>query len=421
MENTGGAENGPAVALLIADRDRTILDALIGEKSGSRGDTKTQMLIDNKYYTATVYVHSFEDVRSALVWDADNVNAEIGAIIFQFEGVVESLDELKKGIDLWQADVQVMVCDRLERGAEWSEVLLNFCVMEEFELIELHPDEVSYSDTTEYKLFQETLLQLQEYAELHGIARIRQVLESAKWAGKVMKENPYNLVNLACRVMKKSVDEEAVSEEDCRLIEQMFGGPRQSLSDVYKDVPDVDEDVLAYLKQEINNSETAPNKQSSTYTKKKKKKTKTTKSEDEFGEFMSAESSMTKKESNGSDQVPSGLEGSIETSEVEENAVCSHSNEVQPPNAQSKDGEAPNHELSELAKSMIDGLFGKDANVAKHSEVSDVATKFDQVRCALSKMSFGADRQNLAADTMIEMIKTLGAEDLFASSSEEEA
>ncbi|KHN71707.1 hypothetical protein Tcan_02093 [Toxocara canis] len=95
---------------------------------------------------------------------------------------------------------------------------------------------------------------------------------------------------------------------------------------------------------------------------------------------MSAESSMTKKESNGSDQVPSGLEGSIETSEVEENAVCSHSNEVQPPNAQSKDGEAPNHELSELAKSMIDGLFGKDANVAKHSEVSDVATKFDQVR-----------------------------------------
>lgn len=42
------------------------------------------------------------------------------------------------------------------------------------------------------------------------------------------------------------------------------------------------------------------------------------------------------------------------------------------------------------------------------------------MRSALSKMSFGADRQNLAADAMIEMIKTLGAEDLFASSSEEE-
>lgn len=43
------------------------------------------------------------------------------------------------------------------------------------------------------------------------------------------------------------------------LIEEMFGGPRQSLSDVYEDVPDVGEDVLAYLKQEIDNSATTSN------------------------------------------------------------------------------------------------------------------------------------------------------------------
>lgn len=38
----------------------------------------------------------------------------------------------------------------------------------------------------------------------------------------------------------------------------------------------------------------------------------------------------------------------------------------------------------------------------------------------LSKMSFGPDRQNLAADAMIEMIRTLGAEDLFSGSSDDE-
>uniref|UniRef100_A0A914S9I1 Uncharacterized protein n=1 Tax=Parascaris equorum TaxID=6256 RepID=A0A914S9I1_PAREQ len=138
----------------------------------------------------------------------------------------------------------------------------------------------------------------------------------------------------------------------------MFGGPRQSLSDVYEDVPDVGEDVLAYLKRELDNS-----------------------------------SATTSNHSSASSKAS---------------------------NVQHNDSEKANHELSELAKSMIDGLFGMDANNAKNGEISDIAAKFDQVRSALSKMSFGADRQNLAADAMIEMIKTLGAEDLFASSSEEE-
>uniref|UniRef100_A0A915BSD2 Uncharacterized protein n=1 Tax=Parascaris univalens TaxID=6257 RepID=A0A915BSD2_PARUN len=407
MENNGEAESGPAVALLIADCDHTILDALVDEKLDSRDSTTREMLLDNKYYTATVEVHSFEDVKSASVWDADNINAEIGAVIFKFGGDLGALDELKKGIDLWQADVQVMVCERLDRDSEWSDVLLNFCIMEEFELIELNPDE-------------KTLLQLHEYAELHGIARIRQVLESAKWAGKVLKENPYNLVDLTRRVTMKSLDEEVVSEEDCRLIEEMFGGPRQSLSDVYEDVPDVGEDVLAYLKRELDNSSATTSNHSSASSKRKKKKAISTKCENEYGEFVCAESSETKREMSRNAPVTLAEANGAECNEVEQEPHFCHVGEVQASNVQHNDSEKANHELSELAKSMIDGLFGMDANNAKNGEISDIAAKFDQVRSALSKMSFGADRQNLAADAMIEMIKTLGAEDLFASSSEEE-
>lgn len=86
-----------------------MIDYCSGEKLDSRDNTAREMLLDNKYYTATVQVHSFEDVKSASVWDADNINAEIGAVIFKFGGDLGALDELKRGIDLWQADVQVFV------------------------------------------------------------------------------------------------------------------------------------------------------------------------------------------------------------------------------------------------------------------------------------------------------------------------
>lgn len=112
---------------------------------------------------------------------------------------------------------------------------------------------------------------------------------------------------------------------------------------------------------------------------KKKKKAISTKSEDEYGEFVCAESSATKREMSGNTSVTLSEANGAECNEVQQKPHCSHVSEVQASNAQHNDSEMANHELSELAKSMIDGLFGKDANTAKNSEISDIATKFDQV------------------------------------------
>lgn len=423
---------GPDVAFLIGDHDDTIRRFLLElDKSDSivtDYTKKNALLLDTKYYTAVVQLLSFDTVNEASSFDHKNIDAEVGAIICRYNGepALAScrpwLQRLSDEIPLWQADVQVMVCDRLGDDP-FSRHLRRYCIEEEFELVELDPS-------------QETLQELAQFCEFHGLSRIRQILESANWTGRVMKDDPMKSMEHRLKIAAMAADRKPglISKEDKRLIELGFG-PRRSMSDVYEDVPDVEEDVMAYLKEEMENLK-LPVRAHSARNKKKKKKSKGRKAEDEFGEFKSCNSDCAV--ANGTVEIPSFPEPSSSSDYIatspDSSAQASASNvssasstgipksvrtEADAAVADSENSTtAGSRELSFLAKSMIDGLFGKNPNGENVSK--DVALKFEQVRATLAMMTFGPDRQNLAADTMIQMIKTLGAEDLFAESSEEE-
>ncbi|EJW78139.1 hypothetical protein WUBG_10953 [Wuchereria bancrofti] len=68
------------------------------------------------------------------------------------------------------------------------------------------------------------------------------------------------------------------------------------------------------------------------------------------------------------------------------------------------------YKLNSVSQSMIDGLFEKS--------VDEQGTNL--ARSALLKMPFGPERQNLAADTMAAVIKSIGDSDFFNSSSDDE-
>lgn len=423
---------GPDVAFLIGDHDDTIRRYLLGlDKSDSivtDYTKKNALLLDTKYYSAVVQLLSFESVNEASSFDHKNIDAEVGAIICRYDGepTLAScgpwLQRLSEEIPLWQADVQIMVCDRLEDDA-FSRHLKRYCIEEEFELVELHPS-------------QETLQELAQFCEFHGLCRIRQVLESANWAGRVLKSDPMKSMEHRIKIALMAADRKPglISDEDKRLIELGFG-PRRSMSDVYEDVPDVEEDVIAYLKEEMENLK-LPVRAQSTRNKKKKKKAKGRKAEDEFGEFKSYNSDCATANGTAEELNSSGLSSSSDyaatwadsSAEASASNVSSISSVEKPRSVQTEEDSAvadteantagSSRELSFLAKSMIDGLFGK--NPSSDNVSKDVALKFEQVRATLAMMTFGPDRQNLAADTMIQMIKTLGAEDLFAESSDEE-
>ncbi|VDK44535.1 unnamed protein product [Anisakis simplex] len=353
-------ENLRSTALLIADHDHKVFDALIGDKSASTSSSKAELLINNKYYAVTINLHCVDDLQSLSSCNGDNLaTPQIGAIIYKFDGSLEALKELKKKLNLWQADVQIMVCDRLERDAEWTELLTNFCVMEQFELIELNPD-------------QETLLELEEYAELHGIDRIRQVLESAEWINRVLKENnSHSLVT----------------------------------------------------KQEMSH-----------LTAKYKEGTKPLGDDEEFGEFMSAENDLSEDQEVKREQVFNSLElNDVKCTEAMQHPTCSVETSSNTAHSLSEVGHGNVKEKSismdsqpcDVAntKSMIDNLIAEDTNMMTTSndcEMNQLVAKVDRVRCALSQMSFGEERQKLAVDTMMEVIKALGMDDLLLSSSSDE-
>uniref|UniRef100_A0A915PQ78 Uncharacterized protein n=1 Tax=Setaria digitata TaxID=48799 RepID=A0A915PQ78_9BILA len=344
-------------------------------------------------------------------------NGNVGAVIYIYDGEFRSLEQLKRQMFTWQAEIQVVVCKRLERSVDWSEDLYHFCANEQIELVELDPDA-------------ETIEELNECHELYGVPRVRQILETGNWNGKVMKTNPLESngqrsveeiglpVNNSVRKSPEDSFDDVefgcgdydMTDEDKEMILKLFGGAKVSFDNLVKDVDVPDPAVIEYFKQEAEKLR-RQNKTAANVT-----------AANEFGEFVGAGNS-TQITGNVVTQ-DSSCTGSPYSEHVDVDADMHGMNEKKVAQ-DSKSGNFEDYrenskqnspQLSDGTRSMIDKLLE-----GSNDEGTSLANKIQAARSALLKMPFGPERQNLAADTMVAVIKSIGDSDLFNSSSDEES
>lgn len=391
--------------ILIGDVDDFLLNSLL-ENDKSMLQERNELLLDTKYYVARLKLVSLKTIEKIDGWKVSTLDVNVGAVIYNYDGEFRSMEQLKRQMSIWRAEIQVTVCKRLERLADWSENLYRFCASEQIELVELDPDA-------------ETVEDLNEFHELYGVSRIWQILEVGNWNGKIMKKNPLEsneqrdleeigrISNSAKKFSGESFDDEEfesldydLTDEDKEMILKLFGGPTVSFDNLMKDVDVPDPAVTEYFRQETEKlkrqSKLAANK------KGKKKKSKVTTSR--FGEFVGASRQISNSDST---QNSSNMVGSTEN---EHHGVNLHE-EQEPIGSNCKD-----YPENNISRSIIDELF--DRNIEK--EGTSLVNKIHTTREALLKMPFGPERQNLAADTMVAVIKSIGDGVLFNSSSDDE-
>ncbi|MCP9264333.1 hypothetical protein DINM_022383 [Dirofilaria immitis] len=371
-----------ANVLLIGDMNDSLLESLLANEN-SVSKQKNELLLDTKYYVARLKLISLKTVEAISEWKASASNLNVGAVIYNYDGEFCSMEKLKQQMSIWQTEIQVVVCKRLERSADWSDNLYHFCAAQQTELIELDPDA-------------ETIEDLNECHELYGIPRIWQVLEAGNWKDKIIKMNPLK-------------SKEQRSFEKTEMILKLFGGPKVPFDSLMKDVDVPDPGVIEYFKQEMEKLK----RQNKLAANKKKKKSKAT--VNEFGEFVDASNStqmsnnvVTQNSSNvdSSNNEHVGIDVNVHEKNEEKIVQESSAGNFKDYAESSKKN---SYELSNVAQSIIDELH--DKSIDEHG--TSLANKIHAARSALLKMPFGPERQNLAADTMTAVIKSIGDSDLL--------
>ncbi|VDM97943.1 unnamed protein product [Thelazia callipaeda] len=372
--------------LLMGDINDYLLNSLLANESAERKQ-KRELLLDTKYYQVTVKLISLRTVMSIDEWRTSRSNVDVGAVIYNWAGVFTSLQQLKQQFSDWITDIQVVVCDRSDHLLEWSEDLCRFCASKRIELVELDPD-------------LETVKDLNECRELYGISRIREILEAGDWKNKIIKKNPFTSQehvdakissvftdNVLSRFLVNSLkdvgsDCSSVTDKDkgsillIEVILKSFGRSNISFDSLVKhsDIPD--SEVMEYFKEET--------------------------------EKLSRQDNMVVKVSL---HIKKKVCGNGETKCVpKSDEKCSEHYLFDAKKDNVRDS-------SEMTRSVIDGLFSQPVN----EEVTNLASKIDETRSTLLKMPFGPERQNLAADTMMAVMDSIGDNELFISSSDDES
>ncbi|VDK73437.1 unnamed protein product [Litomosoides sigmodontis] len=398
------SSSDPRKVILIGDVNGNLLDSLL-ENGSSMSRGSSELWLDTKYYTACLKVISLKTVEKINEWKLSTSNVDAGAVIYNYDGDFRSIEQLKLQMSIWQAEIQVVVCKRLERSADWVENLCRFCSGEQIELVELDPDS-------------KTIEELNGYRELYGIPRIRQILECGDWSSKIMKRNSGSVSSPSKKCSDDSFDEEFGSKnydmtaEDKKMILKLFGDPKVSFDSLMGDVDVPDPAVIEHFRQEREKLK-RQNKLAASKRRKKKKSKVATMSE--FGEFVGA-SSSTQIRSDASMQNSSNVMNSAKNEYTDVNVQGGHESNGDNCKNYAKSSEKNSRELSSVSRAMIDELF--DRNVDKQG--TSLVNKIHAARSALLKMPFGPERQNLAADTMVAVIKSIGDTDLFNSSSDDE-
>ncbi|VDO52429.1 unnamed protein product [Onchocerca flexuosa] len=231
-------------------------------------------------------------------------------------------------------------------------------------------------------IFQETIEELNECHELYGVPRILQILEAGNWNDKIMKMNPLkskeqrsfekfglSIISSAKKSSDDSFDDEEfglgacnMTDEDKEMILKLFGGPKVSFDSLMEDIDVPDPEVAEHFRLEVEKlkrqNKLAANK------RRKKKKSKVT-TANEFGEFVDAGNS-TQISSNLVEQNLSNVDSANnEYVDVDVNVhEKSEKKIVQESSAgnfkdYSENSKKNSHELSNVARSMIDGLYDK--------------------------------------------------------------
>ncbi|EJW76631.1 hypothetical protein WUBG_12459 [Wuchereria bancrofti] len=360
--------------LLIGDVNDNLLESLLGNENSTL-KRKNELLLDTKYYVARLKLVSLKTVEKINEWKASTRNVNVGAIVYNYDGEFRSMEQLKQQMSTWRAEIQVTVCKRLERSADWSENLYRFCADEQIELVELDPDA-------------ETIEELSGYHELYGVPRIKQILEAGNWSDKTMKLNPlesneqrdFKKIDLpinkpAKKSSKNSFGDEEFGSDDCdmtneekEMILKLFGRPKVLFDSLIKDADVPDRAVIDYFKLEVEKfkkqNKVAANVSFPKYCsltsypqrRGEKKKSKVT-TANEFGEFVGARDLMSSNvlTQNSSNTKNEQIGVDIHMHREQESSVgnCKKS-----PESPKKDS----YKLNSVSQSMIDGLFEKSVD-----------------------------------------------------------
>lgn len=68
---------------------------------------KDELLLDTKYYVARLKLVSLKTVEKINEWKASTLNVNVGAVVYNYDGEFCSIEQLKRQMSIWQAEIQV--------------------------------------------------------------------------------------------------------------------------------------------------------------------------------------------------------------------------------------------------------------------------------------------------------------------------
>ncbi|ESO87611.1 hypothetical protein LOTGIDRAFT_220073 [Lottia gigantea] len=163
--------------------------------------------VNTKYYTATIHLCTTEKRTIGDQNFAESVQAFIVHFDNDQEKGLKNVESWLPFIDQLEVDIKLLVCNTATDTKTIKRLTIqNWCLDNNFELVELQPEETSDSED--------------EFAETTGIKRIIQALHSHTWSNLQMKENPDVRSPYIKELMREESESKALStsnEEDTEI------------------------------------------------------------------------------------------------------------------------------------------------------------------------------------------------------------
>jgi len=169
--------------------------------------------IETKYYSAAARICHVTEKNLGPRSFAESIEGLIAHVDPQ-QDPKSSLNQWKSFINQWDPSLKLLVCEKFH-GEEQKYPMLDWCIENEFELIELDPDE-------------EAKAEFAEFNEKFGVDRIAQALRSHEWSSAELKDDEPHEEHL--RRLKEMLFEEEDLKMQKRFEEQSSSSAENSAS-----------------------------------------------------------------------------------------------------------------------------------------------------------------------------------------------
>lgn len=178
--------------------------------------------LDNRYYSATVTLYSIQEKTDFDEDICDNTQATIfyfdGKEPSSFENVLNWMPSLK---DI-ESEVQLLICETFDCDEKYKKKILNWCVENEYELIEINPPPESDEEEDDGL-----------FSKSKGFGRVIDALHAYVWSHLVIKDEikPKDPVTVREQEVRKKINRLAASASSPKVPEDNSKKMRVDISE----------------------------------------------------------------------------------------------------------------------------------------------------------------------------------------------